>query len=532
MALVQLYDLGKFGILRDTDMKVQDMPPEAWSDGLNVRFQDNSIRRFRGEESTLGTPSVAPYFALWVPGVTNYWLYAGLAKVYATATGAVHDEITRAVGGDYSASARLNWNGGILGGVAVLNNGVDVPQYWTGTDPTTDLLADLTAWPAGYKAKVLRPFSYFLVALNITDNSGVVHPHRYKWSSAADPGTIPATWDKADPTQLAGENDLTDVASGAILDAMALREMLIVYKENATHGLQFVGGDNVFKSVPLLEQSGILTTDCVVSLPKGKGHFVATGEDVIIFNGQTATSLIDKRWRRWLTKNIDASAFDLSFCAYNPLEREMWFCFPESGHATPNKALVISEDGTVTLREIPALSYITTASLTSADLTDPWSGDTGEWELDSTTWAEQPFAPYARKLVGCAPGSTQLLQMDMTNQFQGVNFRAFVERTGLAVVGRDRNNEWKSDFSTRKLVRRIWPQITGAPVQVYVGAQENPDEPITWSSAKTFTPGVDKYIDPEPTPNGRMLAVRFESTDDAYWEISGYNLEIELLGEQ
>jgi hypothetical protein len=254
---------------------------------------------------------------------------------------------------------------------------------------------------------------------------------------------------------------------------------------------------------------------------------------LIIFNGQDAVSVIEGSWRQWLAANVDATNANLSYCVYNPLAREMWFCFPETGSPTVNKAIVVTLAGAkVSIRDINAMSFIATGAITGAVLSESWASDSGEWDLDTTVWGDQPFQPFIRKLLGCQPTLSQFVQLDTSNQFDGVNYRSFVERTGLAVVGRDRFGEWKSDFAARKLVRRIWPQISGAAVQVYVGAQENVDETITWSGPFTFTPGVDKYIDPDPTPNGRMIAVRFESTSNAYWEISGYHLEIEILGEQ
>jgi len=77
-------------------------------------------------------------------------------------TGALHDDdatVTRATkwynitrsSGAYSSTADENWTSTIIGGVLVMTNNFDKPQYWSLTDGiplSSTLMQDLTNWPS------------------------------------------------------------------------------------------------------------------------------------------------------------------------------------------------------------------------------------------------------------------------------------------------------------------------------------------------------------------------------------------------
>jgi hypothetical protein len=108
---------------------------------------------------------------------------------------------------------------------------------------------------------------------------------------------------------------------------------------------------------------------------------------------------------------------------------------------------------------------------------------------------------------------------------------ATLEKTGIAVVGRDVDGKGILDFSQRRICTRIWPRITGSPVTIYVGAHETADSAVTYDSGTSFTPGTDEYVDIDPPANGRLIAVKFETTGDVAWELEGYDLDLTLLGD-
>ena len=47
------------------------------------------------------------------------------------------------------------------------------------------------------ESRYCSPVQNYLIALDLT-KSGTRYPHMVKWSAAADPGTVPASWDETD----------------------------------------------------------------------------------------------------------------------------------------------------------------------------------------------------------------------------------------------------------------------------------------------------------------------------------------------
>ena len=62
MVHIPIFNVAQLGVIKDEpDHK---LPPEAWTNALNVRFIDDKIARFAGDAQVMGTPTVAPGFAV------------------------------------------------------------------------------------------------------------------------------------------------------------------------------------------------------------------------------------------------------------------------------------------------------------------------------------------------------------------------------------------------------------------------------------------------------------------------------------
>ena len=132
MAFVPVKQVGQFGVNRD--LSTSELPINAWTDCQNIRFLDGSAYQFYGHGEIYAGTAVEPYHVLPVTvGGVKYWLYAGANKIYQVgAPGGVitHTNITRqtaSVDVDYTAT-RNKWTSTVLGGIPILNNGVDAPQ--------------------------------------------------------------------------------------------------------------------------------------------------------------------------------------------------------------------------------------------------------------------------------------------------------------------------------------------------------------------------------------------------------------------
>ena len=167
-------DIGKYGIIRDVPSHL--LPAGAWSDGENVRFRNGRVFRTAGSARIHGAPptNILPIWGINALDETNsYWLYSTTTKLYSV-LGTTHTNVTRQSGDpladeNYTVSLDDLWNGGNFSGTIVITNGSDVPQSWV---PSSTLKAeDLSDWPSGVTCKIIRPFGYFLVALNLMEST-------------------------------------------------------------------------------------------------------------------------------------------------------------------------------------------------------------------------------------------------------------------------------------------------------------------------------------------------------------------------
>lgn len=517
---IEMWGLNKYGIIQDT--KPHLIPPQAYTNGRNVRFTANGVERFLGHEQVFGTLLGTPYQILNVPTVgLNFWIYMDLDKIFGF-DGVSHADLSRTVGGAYSATEGFQWQSTILGGIPILNNGIDVPQYWTGFS-LTDPFENLSDWPSTLRAKVVKAFGSYLIAFNLTDN-GTPLPKAIQWSSLADPGSIPASWDITDPTVDAGRRQLTDDKGGEIVDALLLGNQGIIYTDYATHVARYVGGIDIFTTDLLLKESGLLARGCVCAFKKGVSHFVVSQDDVLIHAGtKEAESIIENKNRKFIFNELDPDSLRYSFAFENAREKEVWFCFPMLGSEYPNLAFIWNyRDNTQTFREI---------DFNSADVGSIFDPAATTWASSSDLWetAGGPWNSSARnRVVVSSVNEEKAYQLDKEGAYGDVTPTSFIERTGLAIDGVDKDGQPKGSIQTQKLLKRLWPKITGTEVvTITTGSQEKLDGPITWQASQTFNPAVDKYID--VYCEGTLLAYRIEHTGNATWYLEGVDFEIEVL---
>jgi hypothetical protein len=521
MPFVRVPNCGSAGVVKD--LSQHDLPLPTWTDANNVRFIDGYAQQFLGHGSAYGTPPIIPYHVLPVlsSGV-RYWLYAGAAKIFAvTISGgsAVHTNLTRqtaSVDVDYTGTPN-QWTSTLLSGIPIFNAGnlVDPPQRWDLN--IANRMQKLDNWPNNTFCKALRTFKVFLIALNVTKN-GQNFPFMVKWSSAAEPGAVPSTWDPADATKEAGEADLAE-SNGQIIDGLQLRDSFMIYKEDSVWRMSYTGGNAVFSFQKVLGVSGALNRNCIVEVDGF--HFVLTGSDVIIHDGQNATSILDKQARRALFQDFDVSAIDRAFVVKNPFLNEIFVCYPQAGNSIPNKALVWNyQDKTVSYRDLPNIHHANYGTVDSA-LGDVWDSDGDPWNSDLTQWNGPDFTPNTTRVL-MASDNQKLYLLDTSSSFDGVKPAWYLERVGL-------------DFGTpekRKLITGIRLRVAGATgdtITVRIGSSEDPyTDPVY---GQPITHVIGQTISCDCFAEGRYMAIRIESATAYFARIDSFDIEINEEGE-
>jgi len=542
MPILNVETSGEFGIV--DDLLPHQLPPNAWSAGKNIRFNDGKAVKFSGHEQFFdaGAAVTAGLGANWDGGLTEqvyhllpvaegtdyYWIFCGLKNVgvFNRATNTC-EEITRTAGaGDYTATdANVDWTSCIIGGIPVINNGVDTPQMWV--DPSfgpADKLTDLTSFSSfATRCGAMRVYKNYLIALDVTKaaGGGTRYPLLVKWSDSSALGGVPLSWDETDQTTDAGETELpgakTDISTGVCLDCLTLRDSNIIYRDDSVWSMNFVGGTFVFAFRQIYASQGMLARRCMAEY-EGR-HFVVGQNDVFIHDGSNFESIIDVKRKDKLYSDIEPTYVDRTYVFANYPATEMWICYVQNGTSAtwPNKAMVWNwRHKTWGVRDLPnKTAYITGGIVNTTVSTDIWSTPDGNWDTWTQEWGALGYSPASQS--PCMATDGIVYKGDSTQQFAGVSMTSYVERSDIPLGEQD-------GFMR---INAIYPRMSGSPVNITVGSQMAPGGAIKEQASVLFTPGTSQKVDARLT--GTHAYIKISSSNAASWEMSGYDIEYDFI---
>ena len=511
--LTPIEDLSSAGIVPDAPPLA--LPDGAWTDSRNVRYRDGAVEKCRGYVQALGDLSATAVWAHPISdGINYFWAYGSNTVMYAT-DGSTHADITGSI--TLGALDDLGYTGGAFHGHLLVNDGVAIPQSWSPS--LGNNLVSLTAWPAvTLTCKVLRPFKDFIFALRVTD-TGTHYPTVLRWSDRAAQGALPLSWDFSDPTNQAGINDLGQT-SDILIDALPLRDSLIIYKEFHTWAAEYIGLPDVFSFRQLFSQIGMLTENCGATF--GSSQAVLTDNDFILHNGNDARSIIDKRARRWLFNRINTQRFKRSYVVADHANRTVYACFPETGVDWPNLALAWNwAEDSLHVEELGGpKTWAATGIVPGTAVT--FDADAETFDSVTGTYDEETYNPFLTKTLLMDALANRAYQKDTGEDFNGAAMTCYAERSGMSIT---------KDLGRLKRIKRIIPYVLGTAGDVlnfYLGSRTLQNSSPTWSGPYPFTIGTDYKIDTRIT--ARVIDMRIEYSGSNTFRLHGMQVEHEPDG--
>ena len=548
-----------------------------------------------GEEQITYTAKTATTFTTCTRGA-NSTTAAAHSDNDTVSRANVWYDVTRASGGDYSATASENWTSTIIGGVLVMTNGYDVPQYWAltnGIPLSTTKMQDLNDWPSltaldggindavttitvdststfpssgrmtigsedidytGVTAttftgctrganstsaashsddavvsvnvycRSMRAFRTFLVGLYV-QKAGVNYPRLVKWSTEASTQSTPTSWNETDSTVDAGEYELADT-KGDILDGLQLRDSFMIYKEDATYSMQFVGVPFIFSFRQLSPTIGAIAKNCVAEFDGG--HAIFGKGNFYINDGQRLKPILPQKLKEYVFTQIDGDEVEKSFVAADYGRNEILFCYVSDGSIGNqcDQAVVWNYiTNTFVIRDLPDLSHMGYGVIRDPTRSSSWADSTNQWDTIAGPWTTS-FDSTDKVLLFASPTNTKLYRNGAGNKEDTSDMISYVERSGLTL-----NEQGVPDHSSVKRIKAIYPKMKVSStnlVNIYVGSQMSTEEGISWKTPVQFTPNTQSKVSVRAT--GKMYAVKFESTGDLDWELDGYSIEVEDAG--
>lgn len=491
-----------------------DLPPiklnsSVVTEGANMRYRDNALEAFDGYKKIYSTISFSPTYAFSVQRPTEHvWILAGPAKVVTISSSGTETDLTP-VGG-VTSTQDDNWVGGVLNGLPFFGCKLNNPVYWDGN--TSNNVADLPGWPAGTSAACFRPYKNFIIALDV-DDAGGSNPNMIKWSESADAGSVPGSWDETDPIKNAGEVLLGD-QEGRLIDCLPLGGDNIVYKNNSTYIMQFIGGQFIFSFREIFHTSGILTQNCVVEVENK--HVVLTKQDIIIHDGRTIQSIADNRVKKFIFEQMNTDKLHNSYVVHYPKNYEVWFCVPFGNATLPEMAVVWNyRHDKFGLRDLPGSPHIARGIIEFTDDELVWSTDTENWNEDISIWNQQFAKGSPQELVMIS--GTELFQLNTGVTDDTVVIDGYVEKQSMVV-----DPEAKNVIFLRSIIPFISAEI-GTTVHISIGSQFFLTDNIEWRSPKPFVIGSQDRLD--CMIKGRYISIKIRGSNDTIWRVEEVGLE-------
>lgn len=570
MGMIEIGALGDGGLVFDKPRF--DLPAAVFTDGYNVEFDVEGVSNMVAPQDVFAEIQGSPlYFEfVQIQKGTRIFVYLTEAAAYASIRG-IHFDITR-VNGPYNASDDFLWNGGFFHGYLIYNNGRDVPQSYVPYTPETRM-KDLVNWPTGLRVRFMIPFGNYLVGLSYSaPNTAAFDEQTVIWSDAAEPGTLPDNWDITDPASRAGVYSLTSTPS-RIVGAAILGSELMIYKEDAIWAMRLIGGTYVFQFEERLSNFGLASPRAVVSL--GKRHFCVDSSNMYIHNGITAEPVGLDKVRNYFFRNLNQDAKGNIFVIHDEAKYRIWIFFPSGESYHPDKALIWNyRRDTWTLRTVPealcgAAGFVDTDGAVGDwdSFGDTWDSDAGIWNDDQSawvsffTWDSLPltlhwddtvlqgversvyYVPYIEEasVIYDPVENTSMYNgfvWEGSNPYPPIQFvpqegdrlEGYVERTNLALVGRDQTGAPTVDRTVYKTLTEFYPEVLFNPLQIRFGTQVVHDGTVDWSDWFDYDPNVDYKLDPFCTE--KFLAIAFRSVPGSAlkWTVSGYSMNINKGG--
>ena len=417
MPILNIREMGSIGVV--SDIAPWDLPPAAFSDGMNFRLSSGKA------QSTGGLEAVSPLAGEEIGHIAqstdlkgnSSWLVCGQSAIFLydgtsffRLTGSAASMIREAVFVDPS-----KWTSAQIGNVTFFNNPEMTPIYWRdedgvgvediqylpwhiGYDADADQVVTETWADVGMSCNIIRAHKNFLFALGITNDKGQFNDMLH-WSHPAEPNGIPFSWRPTieQPDSIAGSLSLG--RGGAIVGGESLRDSFVIYSESALNVLDFTGDALGWRRRAVSETAGLVNPHALVEV-KGS-HMFFTGDDVLMYDGNAMQSLMHNRLRKRLAANINNDRVNNSWAAHYQSQNEVWFGIPEDGADHPNYAYCFNyRDNNWSIRDLERQTVHAHSGREAKSAYLTWDKGATSWDDESGSWTQAGDRPFQDVMYG------------------------------------------------------------------------------------------------------------------------------------
>jgi hypothetical protein len=266
------------------------------------------------------------------------------------------------------------------GVLLVITNGVDAPKYWSGAGNFA-LMSSLAGWnyPGGLTyANTVAIYNGYLVFANLSEG-GVHNPQLIAWSDSTN-------WSEWLAGQAGAIRPVDTV--GPIRKLQVLGDRLLIYADNSIGNLVYVGGDIIFSSERLVQQTRLVSPRAIVDV--GTYHFLLDKENVQLYDGTRSTRAIGTNLHPTYRDRISAEYRNRAWGFLDQQKNQAYFAVPTG--ATSQEIYMVEYDTYDVSNMVWAnLKYdkrMTCMGFYTRTATETWDDtvNTATWDSDAGIW--------------------------------------------------------------------------------------------------------------------------------------------------
>ena len=298
----------------------------ATPDCQNSRFHDQIVSKRTGYPSTAyaaGTITGVPIkLYTYNRGSTDYEILATTTNLYYNNSGtwsSIADTLSNTVTSRVSMCT-MHKDGSFYLGYTSKETGV----YWWDT-MTWEKLTEATT----YKAKIMLNYQFRVLLFNV-DEGGTDFPIKFRYCVANDI----EDWDGTG----SGSRNMVQGAGSSIMNAVAIKDYVGVYKDKSVSVLDYVGGSSIFSTAVHIDGIGLLAQDAIVNL--GTSHiFMGSDYNIYEWNGGWELVPIGNAVKKYIKDNIYKANAKRCFAVANFEKTEAHFFIPIGTDDYPTRFL-------------------------------------------------------------------------------------------------------------------------------------------------------------------------------------------------
>lgn len=537
---MKLRGFGQFGIISDIDP--YDLPLQAFSRGVNVRFVGEHVERGPIMRTCALLANASPRALATRITSSGEDVFVGYlnGRVYRLTPSSETDQ---SVSGFVASDAEVPFTNATLARVLYVNRADRIPWAYT---PSANQFVSLANWNSTWRCKILRSYNSALIALNLTKN-GVDYPTMVNTSNFPTDGTVPTSWDPSSPGTDCYQNIISEMR-GEIVDGLGLNDSFFIYSQYQTFEMRATGDTSLYAIVPRFLDRGCLNTNCVIEVDSV--HYVFGLTDIYKHDGITPKSLIDEKVRKFIFSGLNRSKANLSFVSYDPNLKEVRFnyvsldplcAFPAIDADGCNRCAAYNlVNGTWTFYDLP---YAYAAALASFPKSKTWDDLVGStWDTLGGSWND--IADPIRRgmmLVGPTVAKYSLVSKAYGHDLYNGGLYSFdvdVHATAPAFIERDGIDLDEVEpyyLRGNKVIRNIVPQarlgVDAAPIEFSFGAASGYDEEPAYMDYQAYdgTPATYKL---DFGQSGRYLSMRIRHNDFRDFVLTGLDLDVKKTSDR